>query len=297
MWLPLQLLSVLCWAGVGVLDSALVRHYEKNPAVLQWHQSFYTLGVVVCLALLFPVQSSWAPVLLVSGLSAYLGDRLFFLALDRVDVSVTNITWATLAIFLSIGGMIFFGERWSVWQGAGVVLVLAGVGLLSLWGKHVKSWKSFGLLVLLAAVYTPFYLVQKHAIASGAGVLVTFFWQLVGREIFAGSVPLFLPRLRAEAFGAFRRHTISFPILNAAVVALFLAGTSLTALAYQTGPISLVSVVSNVQPFMTLFLAWALLTLLPRFASKELLTAQSVRVKVISFLVVLAGLILLGASL
>ncbi|MSR87408.1 hypothetical protein EXS70_04550 [Candidatus Peribacteria bacterium] len=293
MWLPLQLVSVFCWATVNVLDSVLVQHYEKKPSVLQWHQSFYTSAALVVLALLFPIQTSWWPALMAAGFTGYLGDRLFFHVIDRVDVSVTNITWAMLSIFLSVGGMVFFGERWTLWQGSGVVLVVAGILMLSLWGKHVGSWKNFLMLVLLAVLYAPFYLTQKYAIASGVGVLTSFIWLLFGREVFSAILPLFSTTLRSQAFAAFR-HNASFPLLNAAVVAFFFGGTYLTAMAYQSGPISLVSIVSNVQPFVTLFLAWVLWMLLPRSASRELLTVEAVGVKIAAFLVVLGGLALLA---
>lgn len=297
MWFPLQLLSVTCWAGVNVLDSVLVRHYEKRPHVLQWHQSLWTLGSAAVLAILFPVRTDWALLLFFGGMTGYLGDRVFFLALDRIDVSVTNIAWAILGVFLSIGGMLFFGERWTLFQAGGVILVIAGVVYLSLAGKHkILGWNLL-YLVGIALLYTPFYLLQKHAIDSGAGVFITFFWMLLGRELLAGSVPLLVPRLRREALLAFRAYDYGFPLLNGLVIALFLSGTLLSAQAYESGFISLVSVVSNVQPFLVLFLAWVLWKLLPGSASKELLTAQSVRVKIISFLVVLAGLILLGATL
>lgn len=293
MWFPLQLLSILCWAGVNVLDSVLVRHYEKRPHVLQWHQSLWTLGSAAVLAMFFTVRSDWALLLFFGGMTGYLGDRVFFLALDRIDVSVTNIAWAILAVLLSIGGILLFGERWTLWQGAGVILITAGVMYLSLAGKHkILGWNLL-YLAGIALLYTPFYLLQKHAIDSGAGVFITFFWMLLGRELLAGSVPLLVPRLRRDAIRAFRVYDYGFPLLNGLVISLFLAGTLLSAMAYESGPISLVSVISNVQPFLVLLLAWILWKLLPGSASKELLTKQSVRVKVVSFLVVLAGLGLL----
>lgn len=293
MWFWLQLASLVCWAAVNVLDSVLVHHYDRRPYVLQWHQSFYTLSFIALLAATKPVQTTWALPLFLAGIVAYAGDWVFFRALHRIDTSVTNIAWGMLAVLLSVAGMILFGEAWSPWQSAGVALLFCGAALLSLWGKHLDGG-GFGLLLLLAALYFPFYLAQKAALVAGESVLVAFFWPLLGREILAGAMPLVIPAWRREVIQVFRRQTAAFPLLNGIVVMLFFAGTFLTASAYASGPLSLVSVIGNAQPFFVLLFAWVLWTWFRERAARELLTAQAVSVKIISFLVVFAGLALLA---
>ncbi len=294
MWLPLQLLSATCWSLVNIFDSSLVRHYEKRATILQWHQCLFTLSTLVILGLLFPVQTEWALPLFAVGTVSYFGDRALFLVLDRVDVSVTHIAWALLTVYLSIGGMILFGESWSLMQTAGVALVLSGICLLSLWGKHVGSLQNFLLLMFFPLLYVPFYLLQKHVVVLGVGVFVSFFWLILGREIPCVILPFLRPHLRRGAFDAFKKHGVPFVVLNAIVILFFFAGTLLTAKAYETGPISLVSIISNIQPFLVVFSAWILWKFLPKIASRELLTAQSVGVKIVSFAVVFAGLALLA---
>lgn len=293
MWFWLQLASLLCWAVVNVFDSILVHHYDRRPYVLQWHQSFFTLSFIALLALTQSLETTWALPLFAAGMVAYLGDWIFFIALDRMDTSVTNIGWAMLAVMLSIGGMILFGERWTLWQGAGVVLLFSGAGLLSLWGKHING-RGFLLLALLALLYLPFYLTQKSAIVAGESVLAAFFWPLFGREILAGVVPLFVPSWRRTVVQVFRQQTVGFPLLNGIVVLLFFGGTYLTASAYSTGPLSLVSVIGNAQPFFVLLLAWFIFTVYRERACRELLTRQAVWVKIVSFLIVFAGLALIA---
>jgi hypothetical protein len=53
-------------------------------------------------------------------------------------------------------------------------------------------------------------------------------------------------------------------------------------------------IVTNVQPFIILLLAYVLYRFLPRKAARELLTVQSLRVKIVSFSVVFAGLALIA---
>jgi len=53
-------------------------------------------------------------------------------------------------------------------------------------------------------------------------------------------------------------------------------------------------IVGNVQPFFVIGQSWLIAKALPRYAPRELLTAQSVGVKLTSFAVVFVGLALLA---
>jgi len=66
--------------------------------------------------------------------------------------------------------------------------------------------------------------------------------------------------------------------------------------AYEYGPVSLIMVVGNIQPFFVIFFAWMLTKLVPSKAPKELLTRQSVQIKLISFIIVFFGLALLALT-
>lgn len=59
---------------------------------------------------------------------------------------------------------------------------------------------------------------------------------------------------------------------------------------------SLVSVVGNAQPFIVLFFAWLMVRIAPLSAPKELLTKQSVTVKIVSFTIVYSGLALIALA-
>jgi hypothetical protein len=65
------------------------------------------------------------------------------------------------------------------------------------------------------------------------------------------------------------------------------------AFAYASGPLSLVVVVSNVQPFLVLAIAGFVVRFFPSKAAKELLTRQSVQLKLLCFFLAFIGLALL----
>lgn len=296
MWLWIQLVAVLCWAGVNVLDSIIVTHYEKKPYVLQWHQSFFTLGAMVILAFTHPLSSPWIWLLLLGGVIAYAGDAALFVAFERIDVSMIHMAWAIFAVLLSVAGILLFGEMWSELQAAGVVLILGGITVLSVGHRKITHPRTLLWLPLVAVLEAPFYVIQTAALRAGESIFIAFFWAMLGRELLAGLVPLVIPSWRRTVFGVLRRQRAGFHILNGAVVALFLAGVALNTWAYDVGPLSLGVVVTNIQPFVVLGLAYACFRLLPFWAPREHLSVQSVGIKLVSFLIVFAGLALLALS-
>src|SRR3989344_8925698 len=132
MWLFFVFLSTSLWALVNVLDSLIVRNYEKNPFVLMWCQSLFSMVFLALFPLIVPVEfSPWTPFLMLFGAIGFIGDFWFFRVLRSVDVSVTNAAWAILSIFLSAVGFLFFQESWTASQSIGSLLVVGGVLLLS----------------------------------------------------------------------------------------------------------------------------------------------------------------------
>ena len=294
MWFWFEIAAVCCWAGINVLDSVLVHHYHKHPVVLMWSQSIFSVPILLLLLAIFHPQSPWIPLLVGVGVIAYAGDLVFFRALDLIDVSVTNIAWAILSVFLSVGGFLVLGERWSGSQSAGAIGIVLGVLLLSLWHRKLGSARSLLLLPLLAVLYLPFYFVQKLALEAGQTVFAVSLWPLLGREVTSFLFPLVHTPLQSRLRAYVPRAGFSFHMLNGCVVLLFLTATLLTTAAFAVGQVSLVSIVGNVQPFFVLLLAWTAHAFLPRFAPRELVNSRSFSMKLMGFTLVFGGLSLLA---
>lgn len=294
MWFFLQIAAVGFWAAINVLDSLLVRRYRGTPVALMWNQSYFSVPLLAAVALTMKVGSSWALILFLVGVCGYAGDLVFFATLKRIDVSVTNIAWVILSVFLSAGGYAWFGERWSLTQTIGVLFVLISILFLSVWHKRVGSGAALLLLPALAAMYTPFYLVQKAALHAGEGIVPVFFWSLIGRELISLAIPLGIPSLRSIVIGTARRADAAFFAINAAVILLFFLATYFTTRAFLVGPLSLVAIVGNVQPFFVLLFACMTIRFFPSFAPKELTDSGSVAAKLACFLIAFLGLALLA---
>jgi hypothetical protein len=90
------------------------------------------------------------------------------------------------------------------------------------------------------------------------------------------------------------RINIWFLLLNVIATFSSILGFFFMTNAYAVGLASLVAVTENMQPFCVIFLAWLVAFLVPKCAPRELLTIQSVQVKLVSFLIVFVGLGLLS---
>lgn len=293
MWLLYVLLSTFAWALINVLDSAIVHHHEKKPMALMWSQSIISLPILGALALFVPLETSWMWILILFGIIGYAGDIWFFHVLAHVDVSVTNIAWSILSLLLAASGFLFFGESWGLHQTLGALFIIGGALTLSFYHHRVNILRMLWLVSTLAALFLPFYLMKKWALHEGQHPLTVFFWLLVGREVFSFCIGGTFADTRRVAIAAMR-ESWHFMAINLVVILAFFTAELTGTFAYATGPLSLVAIVSNIQPFAVMSLAGLLYFFIPSKAAKELLTRQSVSIKVLCFLIVFTGLALLA---
>ena len=296
MWILLTLTAVLAWSIVNIFDSQLVAHFEKNIFVVSWTQSAFSVPTLIVLSFFISLRTPWALPLFAVGVVAYGADLLFWRLLKIADVSASNFVWAFLAIIMSIIGFTFFHEVWTLPQALGALCILSGVSLFSLWQRASLSGTALLLVIGFAVILTPFYVVQKWALTAGQPATATFFWPILGRETAAIFLSPMIPSIRRKIFERLPLQPLAYFLLNWASIVLFLFGVYCSTRAYQIGSISLVSVLINIQPFVVIALAWVAMQIAPAFAPREILTARSVQAKIVSFLLVFAGLALLGAT-
>jgi multidrug transporter EmrE-like cation transporter len=294
MWFPLTILSAFLWAVINVGHSTIVARYHKTPWILMWVQTCLSMVFLMLIALHGSVSTSWMGLLFLVGLLAYVGDLFFFWILDRLDVSVVNAAWAIGSLALSIVGFTFFHEAWSPSQFLGSLLIIGGVLFLSFFHAHVTFRSTIVMLVGLALCYLPLAVVRKAAMLAGQPVLPVLFWLILGRDLVGFLFPLFSKQKRTSMFNVLSRCPPTFYILSALTLCSFYGAELVMTLAYRVGPVSLISIVGNIQPFFVLALGAFLLRYLPSFAPKEFFSLRSTSIKLLSFSIVFLGLALLA---
>ncbi len=292
MWLFYILLSTIAWAGVNVLNSVLVHHHHKSPVILSWIQSILSMPVLLVLFFAIETQTSWALPLFVTGMSAYIADLWFFHAADKIDISVLNVAWSILSLFLTVIGVFYFHETWSIHQSFGAILIIIGSLLLTFFHKHINLHRTLWLVTVLALLYVPFYSIKKVAINSNVSAFSAFFWLTIGRETPSFVLPMLSRNVFKKAMTAITSNYL-FCLKSLIIIFFYFLAELLGAYAYQYGPLSLVAITSNTQPFFVIIGAWMCMLFWPAFAPKELLTRQSLKVKTASFCLVFAGLLLM----
>lgn len=296
MWFLLTIAAVAFRSVSSCTESLIVKRYHKDPRVILCVQNTFMLAILLALIPFMPLKTAWAPVLFFAGMSIYAGDYLYCRIIDHVDISTLNGAWALFALLLSIVGFLFFGESWSPPQTAGALLILMGALSLAYWHR----WRSFthtasqyAMLILICA---PVFIVRKIALNGGAPVFATFFWTMLSYALVSLVVGLLSKSSRSQSISTLKKiNTGFFPAAFMAVTSNLLAAYLLVR-AYAVGPISLISVVSNLDAFVILVIAWLLSRFAPGLAPRELLTRQSLQTKILSFLLVGLGMSLLALA-
>lgn len=260
---------------------------------LMWFNGTLRVLVLPVLLLFGPVfvEAWW--IACVAGLGIYSMTILYLRMLHVLDTSVTQSAWAIEAIFLSILGILVLGEQWTIPQTIGSVLILSGVLFLSYWHAHVSVRHTLGLLLLLGGLSAPFSVLFKIALDTGMALPVGLFWYVGGSTLAAVITPVFRHSERDAIRNRISSATAGFMGCVVLAFALAAAGFTTMTMAMMQGPLSLVGVSFNAQPFFVILFSWLLQTTGLRHLPKELLSRQSIRVKFLSFTLVVCGLTLL----
>lgn len=294
MWLLLALGTNLCWSISDVLNSINVRHCKESPVVYAWLHSIVVIALFTIIFIFFDLRSSWILVYALAGFTSYLASLYFYYVISRIDISIMSASWAFLAIGMSVVGFVFLGETWNVYQSIGVGLILVGIFVLAFYHVQLPLFHTLLLLMSLGTLWIPVFIIQKIALLHSESFITVLVWPVFFQQIFAFVIPLSsfkFRRLLASRGLRTNRLLISLCFLSACCIIL---GWIFSTAAYQIAPASLVSVTLNSQVFIVIFLAWISTRILPAIAPKELLSSQSVTLKLGCFSIVFIGLALLA---
>ena len=149
-------------------------------------------------------------VLFASGIIGIaLSDTLFHAALNRMGAGITGIVDCLYSPFVVLGAYLALSERLSVWQLAGMVLVVAGVGIASkheppvgVTRRHLLAGVVYGVLAM--ATVAAGIIIAKPVLEHCPVIWATSMRQ-VGALLVMAPIGLLLPG-RREHFRPFRPH-------------------------------------------------------------------------------------------
>lgn len=283
------------WSIADVCMSMIMNRVHSSAVVVSWFLSVVQVIVLAALYLLLSLEPVWIWEFALSGLFAYIGALAFFRLLQYVDVSVSSVSWVFLSVGIAIGGVVLFGETLTVLQVCGALLSIGGALALALWHKRVERLETMVLLLASGLLYVPSFLIQKAALLEGHTPATVFFWPFLFFCLYAILFPFSCKRYRTQIRSIVKNVDPFFVVIVICWVLTATLGYFTITTAYSLGDAALVGITENGQPFFLMFFAWIATLLLPAYAPREIITAQTTRVKIVTFMVVFLGLGLLVA--
>lgn len=249
MWLILSIVTALSW---GVSIATLKRSYQSLTPIM-----WIILGAISALVILLPYAFLnnaklviW-PLIPISTIVAACYVTLAY-AMDKGKISLTATVQSTYPLVTVILASIFLHETTSIFVKSGVVLIIAGLAMLSLDNpKNIKSikigsWFFWGIFSAFTTGIGDFLSKVMVATYSPATYVVGF----VSGEIIVAILLSIFDRSNIKPIN-FKKDSI-FMIVSAATLYL---GYLFFFLAFNTGKASLVTPISGTYALITFFLA------------------------------------------
>lgn len=177
--------------------------------------------------------SAWALVLISGFLGIGLGDTFYFRALNTVGAARVAVAQAFYSPFVIVLSMVFLGERLSLGQYGGVLLLLSGIWLVTIHKAGDAADRRRVLAGMATGVFSVWLMAVGIVIAKPMLGLHDFLW-VVTLRIAGGLLGMSLNLLRPGAFAALRfdyRRARHWP----AILAGSFVGTYLSMMTWLAG--------------------------------------------------------------
>ena len=275
--LTLALITAVLW---GLLPIALSLTLSgMDPYTITWYRfatSAFILGVIFAATHRLPpfrslTQRDWL-LLAMALLGLVVNYICYVFALHHVTPTVNQTVIQLAPMFLLIGGLVYFHERYSRWQWLGFGVLI--VGLLLFFNRRLPELTDLSeglglgvaLLVIAAAVWAVYGLVQKQLLKQMSSQQIL--WVL-----YLGAVVLLLPFARLGSIGELDRFELWMLVFCCANTLL---GYGAFAEALEHWEVSRVGAVLALAPLFTLAGMWLAQSLVPDLIQPEGLNELSI---------------------
>lgn len=298
-WAIFSLAASLLFGTVNLLDKYILGRFNLNPWIYLALDGFVGVFALLVIPLFVNPQSLlvcnvivWG---IVSGITLAGFNILYFVALQKSNISIIVIFLQATPIFSLIWDILVWGKYYSFISIIGIVLVLLGICVAVIAQEsqhkdelHPQKNSIPAIVYMLGATFflSLSYLTNQIALVETT-VLPVYFWQRFSLVIISIIVIM-------------RHHllisSINFqPIMFTSMVELFVAiGLLLLTAALQHGPLTIVTLLLSLQPFWVVIISWVS----NRSKLKFLPFSQDVPIYklLISLFIIFLGLLLIRGS-
>ncbi|MBD3204985.1 EamA family transporter [Candidatus Bathyarchaeota archaeon] len=237
------------------LNAVLVRKGMRDSTPVTATLSVAAVQVVILSGILAldPPDIEWPAIIyfvFAGFLAAIMGRTMNYLSIDKLGVPISSSLTGTNPIFAMILGVLFLGERITVYTLTGAVLVVIGVMTISGFGSK-KSIRARDLAIPIGSAF--FYAASSAVRKAGLNILPeSVLGAFVGALTGLIAYPVIL-RLMGRT-GEFKLSRKSIPYLSLGGIATSLAWIGMF-YATQQGSIGVVSAIIGANPLFGLLLS------------------------------------------
>ena len=299
-WLIYAFSGPVLWALSVHVDKYLVERYFKqgSVAVLMVFTAIIGFLALPFIWLFQPGVVSLDPqsmaVIAVSGI-LYMGAIYFYLeALQAEEASTVAPFFQAAGIYGLILGYFILGEKLSILQIIGVLLIIAGSVLLSLrLGQGASRIKTrlvilmltCALAIALSSLIFKFFAVRDE-------FWTTTFWNFAGQALF-GVILMLIAANRRQFVKMMRANTGAVLSVNGANELINLGGNLGMRYTLLFAPLGIVQAIGSTTPFFVLFFGVILSLFFPSLGREEISFAGLIQ-KIIAITLVVAGVLLIN---
>lgn len=298
-WFLISLIGPFLWALVNHLDKLILEKYFKKGGVgtLLIFSSvigIFTLPVIYFFNThIFSISIVDTIILLVCGIISAIALWLYFIALENEEASVVVVFYQLIPVFGYILSYFILGERLSLWQIVGMVLVLASSGIISFEIDEENNFKFKKKMVLMllgsTLLYSVYYVMFKFATISENGdIWISLFWDYAGLGIFGLVLLIFFKSYRQDFRKMVKENSISVFSLNIINEIIYIVGNSVSSYALLLAPISLVLMANSYQPVFVFIIGILITLYLPKLGVESIKLKHIVQ-KVLALIIMLVG--------
>ena len=288
------------WALSIHIDKYLVERYFKHGSVAVLMVFTAIIGALTLpfIWLFQPGVVSLDPqsigVIAVSGI-LYMGAIYFYLqALQAEEASTVAPFFQAAGIFGLILGYFVLGEKLSLLQIVGVLLIIAGPVILSIqFGQGVRRVKThFVILMLTCALAIALSSLIFKFFAVRDEFWTTTFWNFAGQALF-GVILMLIAANRRQFIKMMRANTGAVLSVNGANELINLGGNLGVRYTLLFAPLGIVQAISSTTSFFVLFFGIVLSLFIPSLGREEI-SFIGLTQKIIATTLVVAGVLLIN---
>ena len=290
LWFFYVFSAMLIWGFNAIIDKFIL---TKHLNAFSYLVAYIPAGLVVLAGILLSVPIDFNSIsyylAFFAGMISVVGYYLYSFAMKKEEVSRISALSCLYPAFVAVFAGLILKEIFSLRSYMGIALMILGAILISYKRSSLK--KTIPIIVILMIIGTNFAYGFEQTISKLSlqhfSFLQFFAAYLIGKS-FTVIPSLAVPSFRRNLIGEFRRLRKSIILLLAFSSSFWLLGAIFFFYAASLGPITFVSTISILSPFITLFVAVFFTRFLPKILKEEI-DSKTFSLKLFSIILIVFG--------